>query len=338
MCGGVVQEAVRDCREALRADPAFWKAALRGGQASLALGRFEDAAGLLETAQSLSGQVFPEAAQATRLLGELRNAERLLAAPGGDGERALACARSVAAETPRSLALRVLLVRALVRCGRFEEALPLCKELRSLSASAGGGGGGGGSGSGGLDAATEAELQLAYARALAGLARLADALTRYRDLLRMDPDNGVYRDEFRRVKGMQDKMAEGDDAMRLQRFGAARRLYAEAMALDPDNEAVAARMRAGRARSFQLQRKEALDCETKLQDAQREAREAEEAVREAQKRLVQVEATPRHPPSLVASDHGLPRVHSPVAGTRSAEPVAGTRSAEPVAGLWHEVK
>jgi tetratricopeptide (TPR) repeat protein len=312
----VAQEAVRDCREALRADPAFWKAALRGGQASLALGRFEEAAGLLETAQSLSGQQFPEAAQAARLLGELRNAERLLAAPGGDAERALACARSVAAETPRSLALRVLLVRALVRCGRFEEALPLCKELRSASASAssgggvGSGGGGGGGGGGGLDAATEAELQLAYARALAGVARLADALTRYRDLLRMDPDNGVYRDEFRRVKGMQDKMAEGDDAMRLQRFSAARRLYAEAMALDPANEAVAARMRAGRARSFQLQRKEALDCETKLLDAQREAKEAEDAVREAQKRLVQVPTPPprRRPlaPACIESPLGPP--------------------------------
>ena len=275
---------MRDCREALRADPAFWKAALRGGQASMALGRFEEATALLESAQSLSGQVFPEAAQAARLLGEVRNAERLLASPTGDGERALACARSVAAETPRALGLRVLLVRALVRCGRFEEALPLCTELRAASSAGGGGGGGGG----GLDAASEAELQLAYARALAGVARLADALARYRDLLRMDPDNAVYRDEFRRVKGMQDKMAEGEDAMRLQRFGAARRHYAEAMALDPANGAVAARMRAGRARAFQLQRKEALECETKFADAQREAREAEEAVREAQKRLVQV--------------------------------------------------
>lgn len=279
---GAAQEAVRDCREALRADPAFWKAALRGGQASMALGRFEEAAALLETAQALSGQAFPEAAQAARLLGEVRNAERLLASPTGDGERALACARSVAAETPRALGLRVLLVRALVRCGRYEEALPLCKELRSASAAAGGGGSG-------LDAAAEADLQLAYARALAGVARLADALARYRDLLRMDPDNAVYRDEFRRVKGMQDKMAEGDDAMRLQRFGAARRCFAEAMALDPANEAVAARMRAGRARAFQLQRKEALECEGKLADAQREAREAEEAVKEAQKRLVQVQ-------------------------------------------------
>ena len=113
----------------------------------------------------------------------------------------------------------------------------------------------------------------------------------------MDPDNSVYRDEFRRVKGMQDKMAEGEDAMRLQRFSAARRHYAEAMGLDPANGAVAARMRAGRARAFQLQRKEALECEAKLADAQREAREAEEAVKEAQKRLVQVaDRAPPHPP------------------------------------------
>jgi tetratricopeptide (TPR) repeat protein len=158
-----------------------------------------------------------------------------------------------------------------------QEALPLLEELRREH---------------GLGEAHHTELQHMTARALTGLARIPEALGKYKELLRLDPDNKAIADDWRRVRAVANKLSEGSDAIMVRNYAKARALYAEGMQVEPDNDCLAALLLSHRAKAFQKQREEAIECEKLLTDAQKEVDEAQAALLAAQRRLIKVPLSP----------------------------------------------
>ena len=67
---------------------------------------------------------------------------------------------------------------------------------------------------------------------------------------------------------------------------------AEGMQVEPDNDCLAALLLSHRAKAFQKQREEAIECEKLLTDAQKEVDEAQAALLAAQRRLIKVPLSP----------------------------------------------
>ena len=265
------EEAVDDCEAALARNAKFWKAGARAGKALIMLGEFERALAHLEGAEHVANAKFQETPTARRMAEEVRKVRQLL--EGGDSERALSCIKSIVVETPNAFPLQLLHLQTLAACGRFDEVLPLCQELRGASSRA-------------LTPAVAADLQHMNALALVGLARLPQAVQVLRELIRDDPDNKKYQVDFKRVKGMHQKMVAGMDALESHRFAEARACFTDALALDEGNQRFAAVMLSLRASAFQKQREEFVDSTDAVERARKEVEEANAELEKAQRRLV----------------------------------------------------
>jgi tetratricopeptide (TPR) repeat protein len=266
------EEAADDCKEAMRLDPGFWKAARRGGQALVKLGDFDEAVRCFEAAmqgKDVARDVNAELSEAKRMQGEIRKVHQLMEA--GDAERALLCIKSISAEVSGGTVLKVLQAKVLMRCSKFDEAAQHIQALRAQGA---------------LDMKTEQDLNLLAAKAMVGMAKMPEAIRMLRDLLRRDPDNEQIKSELKLARAMHEKMEEGDTATRLERFDAARKAYTSAMEMDSTNLQFKARMLCQRAAAFEKQRTKAIDGEKELEEAQKEVKEAQEALAAAQRRLV----------------------------------------------------
>jgi len=235
------------------------------------MGQFERALKHLEDAEVAANAKFEETPTARRMVDEVRKVQQLVAS--GDGERALSCIKSIVMETPNAFPLQLLHAHTLVACGRFEEVLPLCQELRASASRS-------------LTANMACDLEHMSAMANVGLAKLPRAVQILRDLLRNDPDNQKYQVDCKKVKAMHTKMTNGENALESHRFAESRSLFSEALALDPTNDRFAALMLSFRAMSYQKQREEVVDSGDSVARARKEVEEATTELEKAQRRMV----------------------------------------------------
>jgi len=265
------EEAVEDCEAALALSADFWKAGARAGKALLMMGDFERALAHLEHAETAANAKFEETPTARRMVDEVKKVRQLIEA--GDSERALSCIKSIINETPNAFPLEMLHLQTLLACGRFEEALPVCEHLRCSKSPR-------------LTANVACDLEHMHAMTLVGLAKLPEASTMLRNLLRSDPDNQKYQMDCRKVKAMNAKMTSGIEALEAHRFSEARECFSDALALDPTNDRFAALMLSYRAASFQKQRDEVVDSADSVARARKEVEEATAELEKAQRRMV----------------------------------------------------
>jgi tetratricopeptide (TPR) repeat protein len=265
------EEAVEDCEAALALNSDFWKAGARAGKALLMMGEFERALAHLEHAEAAASAKFEETPTARRMVDEIKKVKQLI--DTGDSERALSCIKSIINETPNAFPLELLHLQTLLACGRFDEALPVCERVRDSKSSL-------------LTSSVATDLQHMHAMTLVGLAKLPQAVSMLRDLLRNDPDNQKYQTDCRKVKGMHAKMTSGIDALEAHRFSEARQCFTEALALDPSNDRFAALMLSYRASTFQKQREEVVDSADSVARARKEVEEATAELERAQRRMV----------------------------------------------------
>jgi tetratricopeptide (TPR) repeat protein len=161
------------------------QAGARAGKALLMMGEFERALAHLERAELAAKAKFEETPTARRMVEEVKKVKQLLEV--GDSERALSCIKSIVCETPNALPLQLLHLQTLVACRRFEEVLDMCLKLERKSSSSTSS-----RALGAIGSSAACDLQHIHAQALVGLAKLPEAVSYLRELLRSDPDNQHY--------------------------------------------------------------------------------------------------------------------------------------------------
>uniref|UniRef100_A0A7S4NP98 J domain-containing protein n=1 Tax=Guillardia theta TaxID=55529 RepID=A0A7S4NP98_GUITH len=223
---------------------------------------------MLEEAETISGSSLEDTPKARKLCDSVRLFDQLLA--NGEADRALACIRSVLTECSDGTHLKLKLCRALLACGRHDELFKTCTDLQAKKD---------------LSEQFKSEVEHMLAKALTHKGKIVEAITRFRELLRKDPDNAEYQSDCKKLKAMYAKLQEGDQLLSKTNFSQARSLYTEALDMDPTNDGFTATILSRRAETFHKQREEVSSCTESLNKAEKEVEQAQKELELAKMRL-----------------------------------------------------
>lgn len=199
-------------------------AALKGARVALKLGLLERSEALYRLALPEFPAVHADVQRVRELRDEVSKAEALL--EGGDPERAAACIAGALKAAPKGLALKLLHVKILLRCKRFQAAQEACEAVRRALANA-------------PNAAAlqgpemEGRLRLLAARALCGAGDLLGAARELLPLLEMEGEWGEGRAELAVVEAMGAAKDKANALFKQGSWALAAHAYAHALTINP---------------------------------------------------------------------------------------------------------
>ncbi|TFJ88358.1 hypothetical protein NSK_000707 [Nannochloropsis salina CCMP1776] len=263
------EAAIDDCNKALALSPNMIKAYFRKGKALATLGKFDQAMtayhqGLQQDPNNAHGHaekaeveaVMKAGAKATELLQEARGPGSSTLQNGQNGGavhkrlfvRANALVDQCLSLASASPQVRLLKLECQVGLGQYEEAFAGSNHLLRLSPSL-------------------APLLYLRAMCLYHLGNFEAALKHLQQAVRSDPDNHAYVSLLKKVRALDAKKKEGDTCFTQGQYQPAIDAWTEALAVDPSQKAVNAKMFNNRATAYAKMRKhtEAVaDCKRAL--------------------------------------------------------------------------
>ncbi len=247
------EAAIQDCDAAVTLSPNMVKAYFRKGKALATLGKFDEAtaaynAGLQQDPNNAQG--LAEKKEVETAVKALEKARELLAgqpSPATNGNKraflqANALVDMALGLAAQSFEAKMLKLECMMGLGQYEEAFGYSNNLMRQNPNL-------------------ASLLYWRAQCLYHLGNFDSATKHLQQAVRSDPDNGAYVSLLKKVRLLESKKKEGDEAFKQGRYQAAIDAWTECLAVDPEHKSFNAKLYNNRATAFGKLRKhqEAVD-------------------------------------------------------------------------------
>lgn len=214
------EEALEECEKAIAMAPGFTKAYLRGAKCKLQQGDFKGATELLTTIKSRpEGQRDPTVTKDLALVDDVKAKLEVLKTltAAEKWEEAMPGIGFLLIHMGEAKAVQIMAVETLIGCGQFARAATICSALYRKYSS-------------------ETNIQTLRGTTAYYQGQVETALKMFKQILQADPDNRKTQHIYKRVKKLEKKKAEGNEAFKYGRSKEAYELYTEALTIDPLNK------------------------------------------------------------------------------------------------------